>query len=375
MNKSRETPLRKIDFAPLEGVRVLDFSHVIAGPFATFLLAQLGADVLKVENTNGGDVMRRSGRGKQSFVALNAGKRIVRLDLATDEGRKRALELVSESDVLVDNLRPGVLQKYGLDFDDLRTSHPRLLYCSISGFGRRSDGWRYRPAYDHVIQAMTGMAWIAGHEGDPPIKTGYPAVDSTTGLLAAFAIVAGLRDVERTGLGALLDVSMIGASLQLMYPFACDALTSGETPVRVGNQGYSNSPSADFFRTRDGWLALGANTPRQLIALLDEVGLSHLASDPQYFSAALHADDPTILDRCVDSLALKQALADAVRERDALDMELRLSARQVPAARLRTLGEFANEAQALGAIDATTLNEDEVVVRSPGLGFDVTRPS
>ncbi|RKE25778.1 crotonobetainyl-CoA:carnitine CoA-transferase CaiB-like acyl-CoA transferase [Paraburkholderia sp. BL23I1N1] len=374
MTTSRAPSTSNTAFAPLAGVKVLDFSHVIAGPFATFLLAQLGADVIKVESADGGDVMRRTGRGRQSFVALNAGKRTTVLDLATNEGREQAMLLAAECDVLVDNLRPGVLEKHGLGFDAVHAAYPRLLYCSISGFGRGAQAWRHRPAYDHVIQAATGMAWMAGNEGDLPIKTGFPAVDSATGLLAAFAILAGLREIEQTGTGLLLDVSMAGASLQLMYPMACAALTSGETPPRVGNQGYSNSPAADFFRTRDGWLALGANTPRQLLALLDELGLGSLATDPAFFAVPLSSDAPPAFARSVDPERLKKALADVLCNCDAAEMERRLNERQVPAARLRTLGEFADEVRENHCVDVTTLSEDDVTVRSPGLGFTVYRP-
>ena len=245
-------------FQPLAGLRVLDFSHVIAGPFATFLLAQLGAQVTKVEGA-GGDVMRRTERGRQGFVALNAGKDHLTLDLATDEGRRHAVALAATCDVV-----PGVLERFGLGYEAVRAQHPGVIYCSISGFGRGAPAWQQRSAYDHVVQAITGMAWLGGQEGDPPLKTGFPVVDAATGMLAALAVLAALRERDRTGSGMLVDVSMVGAGLQLMYPMACDALTSGSTPPRVGNQGYSGSPAADFFPTRDGWLAIGANTPRQL---------------------------------------------------------------------------------------------------------------
>lgn len=133
------------------------------------------------------------------------------------------------------------------------------------------------------------MAWMGGTEGDPPMKTGFPVIDSATGMLAAFAILAGVRESERTGRGMLLDVSMATAGRQLMYPMTCDAMTTGGVPARQGNQGYSGSPSADFFRTQDGWLALGANTPKQLLALLKALELGELAQDPALFETPLDA--------------------------------------------------------------------------------------
>ncbi|MGO4329798.1 CoA transferase [Cupriavidus sp. 2TAF22] len=358
-------------FTPLAGIGVLDFSHVIAGPFATFLLARLGADVTKVENTNGGDVMRRTERGREAFVALNAGKASLSLDLASEAGKREALARAARCDVFVDNLRPGVLERFGLGFEAVRALNPRVVYCSISGFGRGATGWSGRPAYDHVVQAATGMACMAGSEGDPPIKTGFPVIDSATGLLAAFAILAGVRESERTGRGMLLDISMASAGMQLMYPMSCDALTRGTTPPRVGNQGYSGSPSADFFRTRDGWLAIGANTPGQLLALLEALELGHLACDPALFDPPLQRDGLPAFVRSRDPAALKAALCAVLADADAVQVEARLSACGVPAARVRNIAEFARESMSNGALSTVELRDGETTVLSPGLGFRV----
>ena len=185
------------DFRPLEGIRVVDVSHVIAGPFATFHLAQMGADVLKIESP-AGDVMRRNARGLQAFVAFNAGKRKVRLDLATPEGLARAKAEVQGADVFVDNLRPGASERLGLGWQALKAINPRLVYCSISGFGRDVA----RPAYDHVVQAATGMTLASGAETDPPQKIGFPLIDAGAGIIAALAIVSALRERDRRGGGA-----------------------------------------------------------------------------------------------------------------------------------------------------------------------------
>ncbi|WP_234983551.1 CoA transferase [Pseudacidovorax sp. RU35E] len=361
------------DFAPLAGVRILDFSHVIAGPFATFLLARLGAQVTKVESLDG-DVMRRAGQGGDKFLALNAGKQHIRLDLRSEDGRRQAEALALASDVVVDNLRPGVLEGFGLGYAALQAQHPGLLYCTISGYGRGAEEWRNRPAYDHVIQAASGMAWMAGAEGDPPVKTGFPVVDSATGLLAALAILSALRERERSGRGALVDVSMAGAALQLMYPLACDALTTGSVPPRVGNQGYSGSPAANFFQAEDGWLAIGANTPRQLLAVLRVLGLGHLASDPAVFAQPLDAAGPVSFVRALDPAALKTALAGVIASRGAAELEAAISAAGAPAARLRTIAEFSREAADNGCIGTVGLTEGETMVRSTGLGFQVYRP-
>ncbi|AOY90792.1 CoA transferase [Cupriavidus sp. USMAA2-4] len=358
-------------FAPLAGLRVVDFSHVIAGPFATFLLSRLGADVTKIENANGGDVMRRAGGSRDGFVALNAGKSSLALDLSSEDGRRRARELAASCHVFVDNLRPGVLERFGLGFEAVRELNPRVVYCSISGFGRGAKAWQKRPAYDHVVQAATGMAFMAGNEGDPPIKTGFPVIDSATGLLAAFAILAGVRESERTGRGMLLDISMAGAGMQLMYPMTCAALTHGTTPPRQGNQGYSGSPSADFFRTRDGWLAIGANTPRQLLALLEALGLAHLAKDPALFNPPLDGGALPAFVRSLDPAALKAALSAVLADADAAELEARLSASGVPASRLRDIAEFAAESMANGSLETVALQDGDTTVVSPGLGFRV----
>lgn len=359
-------------FTPLAGVRVLDFSHVIAGPFATFLLTRMGAHVTKVENANGGDVMRNTEQGAQSFLALNAGKHTVELDLTRPEHLAEARALLAQCDVLVDNLRPGVLDKLGLGYEAALAVNPRLVYCAISGFGRASPDWQGRPAYDHVVQAATGMAFMAGTADDPPIKTGFPAVDSVTGLLAAFAILAALRERDRTGAGSFVDVSMTGAAMQLMYTFACDALTSGRAPQRVGNQGYSGSPSADYFPTRDGWVAVGANTPAQLLALLEELGMADVAGDPAVFDPPLTRGGKTAFVRAKDPAALKARLRAAFAGMAAQDAEERLIRRGVPVSRLRTIAEFTRDAEAAGALASIELSSGETAVRSPGLGFTVT---
>lgn len=362
-----------ISFSPLAGVRVLDFSHVIAGPLATFYLSQLGAEVLKMENANGGDVMRRTEKGRQGFLALNAGKDCRDIDLGSASGRADALALAATCDVVVDNLRPGVLERFGLGVEAVRAVNPRVVYCSISGYGRAGADWSGRPAYDHVIQAATGMAFLAGNENDPPIKTGFPVVDAATGMQAALAILAGLRERDRSGCAIQLDVSMTGAAMQLMYSFACEALTNGTSPARVGNQGYSGSPTADFFATSDGWISLGANTPRQLLRLLEVLELSHLATDPAYFAEPLNAESPVAFVRSRDPAALKTALAQRLQTLRADELEERLATCGVPAAKVRKLGEFAEQALRHGRLSTVALHGDDAAVVSPGLGFGARR--
>lgn len=355
-------------FRPLEGVKVVDVSHVIAGPFATFHLAQMGADVLKIESP-GGDVMRRGARGPQAFTALNAGKRKIRLDLAEPESLARVKAEIAGSDVFVDNLRPGSSERLGLGWDALKAINPRLVYCSISGFGRET----HRPAYDHVVQAATGMTLASGAETDPPQKIGFPLIDAGAGVIAALAIVSALRERDRRGRGMLLDVSMAGAALQLMYPLTCEALTSGTRPPRQGSQAFSGSPAADLFPTRDGGqIAFAANTPRQFLALLDVLGIPGVAQDPALFEEPISADAPAAFLRAKDPAAVKRHLAAATSKRDGAEMERLCTLARVPASRVLPLDAFAREAVETGQLSTIVLEDEGTRVVSPGLGFKVS---
>ncbi|MGE0766287.1 MAG: CaiB/BaiF CoA transferase family protein [Hyphomicrobiaceae bacterium] len=356
-------------FRPLEGVKVIDVSHVIAGPFATFHLAQMGADVLKVESP-GGDVMRRGARGPQAFAALNAGKRKIRLDLSKPDALARIKAEIAGADVFVDNLRPGSSERLGLGWQALKTVNPRLVYCSISGFGRDTP----RPAYDHVVQAATGMTLASGADTDPPQKIGFPLIDTGAGIIAALAVVAALRERDRRGEGMLLDVSMAGAALQLMYPLTCEALTSGTRPVRQGSQAFSGSPAADLFPTRDGGqIAFAANTPRQFIALLGVLGIPDVAGDPALFDEPLSADAPAAFLRTRDATAVKRLLAAATRQRDGSDIERQCAEARVPAAVVRPLDDFVRKSVETGALATVTLEDEGTRIVSPGLGFKVSR--
>lgn len=358
----------QMEFRPLEGVKVIDVSHVIAGPFATFHLALMGADVLKIESP-AGDVMRRNARGPQAFIALNAGKRKVRLDLRTPEGLARAKAEVTGADVFVDNLRPGASERLGLGWEALKALNPRLVYCSISGFGRSTE----RSAYDHVVQAATGMTLASGAETDPPQKIGFPLIDAGAGIIAALAIVAALRERDRRGQGMLVDVSMAGAALQLMYPMTCEALTTGTRPARLGSQAFSGSPAADLFPTRDGGqIAFAANTPRQFIALLEVLGLEAIASDPRLFDAPLSGDAPAAFMKAKDPAAVKARLAACTSGLDGPELERRCLGARVPAALVRPLDVFVRQAVEAGQLTTTVLEDEGTRVISPGLGFRVS---
>lgn len=343
--------------AALHGVVVLDFSHVIAGPFATFYLAALGARVIKVENPHREDSMRSKPRG---FEAFNHGKEVVRLDLASEAGLAEAWALFDEADVVVDNMRPGVLDRFGFGERALRARKPGLIHCSISGYGRHGE-WAGRPTYDHVVQAASGMTLLAGRPEDGPIKVGFPAVDGISGILAALALIAAIRRRDLTGLGESIDVSMFAAAMQLMYPMAVEALATGEAPPRVGNVGYSGSPGAETFACRDGLLALGANTPQQMRALARVLQIEAavgplLQGQVKGFVGA------------EQGAALRDLIAGALADRSADEMEQALSAAQVPASRVRDLAQAVREGVACGLMKPWTL-DGSPSLRVPGLGF------
>jgi crotonobetainyl-CoA:carnitine CoA-transferase CaiB-like acyl-CoA transferase len=351
---------------PLVDLKVLDFSHVIAGPFATFYLAQLGAEVTKVEKPGGGDVMRGAARGAAQFTAFNAGKRCVEIDLGSETGRASALELARTSDVLLDNFRPGVLERHGLGYAAVRAVNPRIIYCSVSGYGTLHAPWKTRGAYDHVIQAATGMAMLAGDPGGPPVKTGFPVVDVMTGVLAAFAITAAVQERQRTGAGRHIDVSMWGAALQLMYPFTVDALASGESPPRVGNKGFSGSPAAEYFEAAAGsYIAIGANTAEQIGKLYGVLGWA-----PE--QARMELEQGPGFARARDPQAFREKLASTLKTRHASEWEDLLHAAGVPAAKVRTLSEFTTDAQAAGALLPSILQMAGSTVATPGLGWTTT---
>ena len=254
---------------------------------------------------------RASPIGAYQFAAFNAGKKCIELDLKSTEGRSKALRIAQECDVLTDNFRPGALERAGLGYATVKAINPTVIYCSIPGYGTHHAPWKNRGAYDHVIQAATGMAMMSGNEVEPPIKVGFPVIDVMTGVLAAFAIKAAVQERSRTGQGRHVDISMWGAALQLMYPFSVSALATGKSPGRVGNMGYSGSPAAEYFDTLDGYIGPGANAPDQIGKLFPLLGLSaadaaqHLESGPGF----ARARDPKSFQDLLDSALMARSNA------------------------------------------------------------------
>lgn len=321
---------------PLEGIRVVDLTHAVSGPTCTLMLAQLGADVVKIEPPERGDDFRdyteHGGLAKMSipFAAINAGKRSVALDLKSDKGRAALDALVMGGDVLVENFRPGVLARLGFPNDRLRALNPRLVIAAISGFGQ-SGPLRDWGAYDHIAQAMSGMAMMEARSGEPR-KIGIPVIDSFSGYLAVIGILAALRTRDATGIGGEVDIAMLDAALKLMATNLAVESFTGIAPAGTGNRGYRLVATAEYYPTAQGWIALGANHQHQVEALWRVLGRDDLIDDRRF---ATHPARVEHYD------ALRAIIVELLSSEDAADLEGRLTQAGIPAAMLRDVGQAA----------------------------------
>jgi crotonobetainyl-CoA:carnitine CoA-transferase CaiB-like acyl-CoA transferase len=272
---------------PLSGTRVLDLTNVLAGPFACHQLAHMGADVIKVEARGSGDLARQLGADQElnqvhmgvSFLAQNPGKRSITVDLKHPRGKEVFRRLVRSADVVMENFRPGVMDRLGLGHAELMKENPRLVYCAISGFGQ--DGpLRDLPAYDQIIQGMSGIMSITGAPENAPYRVGYPVADTIGGITAAFAVTAALADRQRTE-GVFIDVSMLEAAMATMGWAVSNHLIAGREPKPLGNDNVTASPSGAF-RTGDGLLNIAANKQEQFEAVCRVLGAPDWASDPRF---------------------------------------------------------------------------------------------
>lgn len=328
----------------LSGIRVLDLTNVLAGPYCAYQLALLGADVIKVEAPQGGDLARQLGGSPElnsagmgaSFLAQNAGKRSVVLDLKQEADRERFLDLVGSADALVENFRPGVMDRLGLGFARLKEVRPSLIYCAISGFGQTGP-MRDNPAYDQIIQGLSGIMSITGTPETAPLRVGYPVADTLGGLVGAFAIAAALVKQKTTGQGAFLDVSMLECTLSALGWPVSNYLTADVEPQPMGNENMTAAPSGTF-RTGDGLLNIAANKQEQFVALCRLVGLPELASDPRF------AERET---RKRNRIALKALIEDALANGSAAAWEETLNRAGVPAGRVLTIPQVLAEQQVI----------------------------
>jgi CoA:oxalate CoA-transferase len=272
----------------LEGVRVLDLTNVLAGPFATLHLALAGAEVIKIENPDGGDLARKLGNVPElnqqlmgtSFLAQNTNKKSLTLNLKQEEANAIFRKLVATADVLVENFRPGVLARLGFPWETLHEMNSRLVYCAISGFGHTGPD-AHKPAYDQIIQGLSGVMALNGDERLNPLRCGFPVCDTVGGLNAAWAIAGALYSRERTGKGQFIDVALLDSIMPLLGWVAANWLIGGRPPQLLGNHNMTSAPSGTF-RTRDGYINIAANEQHQWESLCDLLGVPELKSDERF---------------------------------------------------------------------------------------------
>lgn len=311
---------------PLQGLRVVDFTHVVAGPLCTHFLRLLGAEVIKVESP-AGDPLRNYSlvpeeRGMApAFMGINAGKKSVVLDLKSEEGKSAARDLIAQSDILVENFRPGVLARLGFGFEEAKALRPGIIYCSVSGFGLDSP-LRDHPAIDQIVQSMSGLMLVSGKETDGPIRIGIPIVDTFSGLLAAFAVVSAVAQRERFGgEGQFVDVAMLDATMVMMLSVVNPFLINGTRHVRTGNLGFSRAPTADTFPTANGDITVGAVQQAQVERLCRALGCEHLLQEPRFATGD---------DRIANAEAFQAELRKAFAARNAAEWATILARAGVP---------------------------------------------
>ena len=347
---------------PLAGIRILDLTNVLAGPFCCHQLAHMGADVIKVEVPGSGDLARQLGADPDlnnkgmgtSFLAQNTGKRSITINMKSEKGKKVFRKLVATADVLVENFRPGVMDRLGVGYEVLKKEHPNLIYCAISGFGQ--DGpYRDLPAYDQIVQGMSGVMAITGSKESAPLRVGYPMADTIGGMTAAFAVSSALANRDRDGRGCFIDVSMLEAVMSTMGWVVSNYLQIGKVPAPMGNDNFTASPSGTF-RTGDGPLNIAANKQEQFEAACDVVGRPDLKSDPRF------AERQARLDNRSELTAL---LEDAMSSNSAAHWRKALNDAGVPAGEVLTVDEALAHPQIADRGMIATFED------VPGVGRDV----
>lgn len=341
---------------PFENIRVIDMTHVLAGPFSTYQLAVLGADVIKVEPPHDPDMTRIEGTTRALndayygtyFMAQNAGKRAIAVDIKSPQGKRILIQLAETADVLVENYRGGVLDRLGLGYEDLKLVNPRLIYCSLTGFGH-SGPKRHDPAYDVVIQAFSGLMAANGEAHAPPVRVGPPLIDYGTGAQAALAVASALFQRERTGTGQRIDVAMLDAALMMMSAHVSATQATGQPPSAHGNAHPEYAGYATY-ETRDGMLMIGAWTSRQMGRMFrvlgDEERGDMVEKTPRADIGARRDEDAAFL-------------REALIAKTADEWELILNEAGVPASRVRRLDEaLAHEQVASRAVLQTYPGSD-----------------
>lgn len=356
-------------FAPLQGVKIIDLTHVLAGPYCTNLLAMMGAEVIKLEPPGTGDLTRLGGALPElnqakvglSFLTQNSDKASVTVNLKEPAGIELVRKLVAGADVFVENFRPGVSERLGLGFDALCAVQPGLVYVSLTAYGQ--DGpIGHRPAYDHVVQAMSGIMEVTGTEEMGPVKVGAPYVDYAAGQKGAFATMAAIMEQRRTGQAQHVDNAMLDTTLLLMASTLTATANTGERPDKLGNQAASRTASSGCYETSDGLLAIAANNDRQFRHLCEAVGKPELADDELFATRRA---------RQVNAEAFRSALRPIFASESAAHWEAALDALGVPASRVRSMDELIDEGQPAARGLLAEIEVEGTAVQIPTAGFKV----
>ncbi len=334
----------------LEGIRVLDVSRVLTGPYCSMMLADLGADVVKVEMPGRGDDTRAWGPpflGGESayFLSVNRNKRSVTVNLKSAEGRKILLDLAARSDVFLENFAPGVADRLGLAYDAVRAANARIVYCSISGFGQ--DGpYRDHPAYDIILQGMGGIQGITGEPGRPPVRVGVAVADIAGGLFAAFAIAAALVHRDRTQLGERIDVSLMDSQLAWMTYMAANYFATGEDPVRAGSRHPTIVPY-QAFATRDGYLNVAVGNDEIFGRLCTALGRQEWTRDPRFATNPARVEHRNELEPMLEAVFAAKTSAEWARL---------LTDHAVPAGPVYRISDIAQDPQVLARKEVLELH-------------------
>jgi crotonobetainyl-CoA:carnitine CoA-transferase CaiB-like acyl-CoA transferase len=317
------------DHRPFEGVRILDFTQVLAGPYGSYQLALLGADVIKVERREGED-MRRTPLSREwaergmapSWLAINGNKRSLTLDLQQPAALEIVRKLAARADVVMENFRGGVMERLGIGYRALAEVNPRLIYCAISGFGQTGPS-SHEAGYDGKIQAMSGIMAITGHPEMGPTRAGFAVCDVLSGMTASFAVSSALFQRNHTGRGQFIDVSMLEASLASLATQVADFTVAGHHQEQFGNQAISRKVTANLFKARGSSLLLAVNDEKQYRALMTTIGRADVLDDPRFADWFTRKENET---------ALRVIIEDALAADDAKSWERRLNAAGAPSA-------------------------------------------
>ena len=342
----------------LEGVRVLDMTNVLAGPFATLHLALAGAEVIKIETPEVGDLARKLGNVPElsqqlmgtSFLAQNANKKSLTLNLKNEEGKAIFRQLLEKADILVENFRPGVVARLGFPWEQIHEMNPRLIYCAISGFGQTGPE-ADKPAYDQIIQGLSGVMAINGDERLNPLRAGFPLCDTVGGLNAAFAMMGALYARERTGRGQFIDVAMLDSVMPLLGWVAANWLIGGKAPQLMGNDNMTAAPSGTF-RTADGYINIAANEQKQWEALCDVLGVPELKTDERFQKRDVRKGNRKALTPLIEEKLVQKPTAEWVEQ---------LNARGIPSGDILSLQDALASPQVEHRRTIQTVNE-------PGIG-------